>query len=212
GPGQSRPLPALPALVNIASPSELLRRRPDIRAVEQALAAATARIGVQTADLFPRVTFNGNIALESSQISGLAKGGADTFSFGPRLSWAAFDLGRGRARIKAARASADAELAFYEKTVLLALEETENALVEFGRERARRNHLAAAASAAGDAFKLARQRYDGGVSDFLAVLDAERSQLAIEAQLAQSETRTATALVAIYKSLGGGWEIELPQK
>ncbi|MFA6561145.1 MAG: multidrug efflux RND transporter permease subunit [Verrucomicrobiia bacterium] len=209
---KAAPLPALPALVNIASPSELLRRRPDIRAVEQALAAATARIGVQTADLFPRVTFNGNIALESSQISGLAKGGADTFSFGPRLSWAAFDLGRVRARIKAARASADAELAFYEKTVLLALEETENALVEFGRERARRNHLAAAASAAGDAFKLARQRYDGGVSDFLAVLDAERSQLAIEAQLAQSETRTATALVAIYKSLGGGWEIELPQK
>ncbi|MBI5818775.1 MAG: multidrug efflux RND transporter permease subunit [Verrucomicrobia bacterium] len=207
---KAAPLPTLPALVNIGSPSELLRRRSDIRAAERALATATALIGVQTADLFPRVTFNGNIALESSQISGLAKAGADTYSFGPRISWAALDLGRVRARIKAARAHADAELAFYEKTVLLALEETENALVSFSQERARRDYLGASERDAGKAFLLARQRYDGGVSDFLAVLDAERTQLEIQAQLAQSETRTATALVAIYKSLGGGWEIEIP--
>ncbi|MCX6908509.1 MAG: efflux transporter outer membrane subunit [Verrucomicrobia bacterium] len=206
---QAAPLPPLPALVNIASPSELLRRRPDIRAAERALAAATARIGVEIADLFPRVTFNGNVALESGHLTGLAAGGADTYSFGPRISWAALDLGRVRARIKAARARADGELAAYEKTVLLALEETENALVTFGRERARRDYLAASARDAGSAFVLARQRYDGGITDFLVVLDAERTQLEIQAQLAQSDTRTATALVAIYKSLGGGWEIEV---
>jgi multidrug efflux system outer membrane protein len=207
---QVAPLPPLPALVNIATPANLLRRRPDIRAAERALAAATARIGVETADLFPRVTFNGRVALESGHLAGLAAGGADNYSFGPRISWAALDLGRVRARIKAARARADGELAAYEKTVLLALEETENALVTFGRERARRDHLAASSRDAGSAFALARQRYDGGVSDFLSVLDAERTQLEIQAQLAQSETRTATALVAIYKSLGGGWEIEQP--
>jgi multidrug efflux pump len=205
---RAAPMPALPALVNIGTPSELLRRRADIRAAERALAAATAGIGIQTADLFPRVTFNGNVALESGHLAGLAAGGADTYSFGPRISWAAFDLGRVRARIKAARARADAELAAYEKTVLLALEETENALVTFGRERARRDYLGASERDAGRAFQLARQRYDGGVSDFLSVLDAERTQLEIQAQLAQSETRTATALVAIYKSLGGGWETE----
>jgi NodT family efflux transporter outer membrane factor (OMF) lipoprotein len=207
---QVAPLPPLPALVNIATPANLLRRRPDIRAAERALAAATARIGVETADLFPRVTFNGNVALESGHLAGIAAGGADTYSFGPRISWAALDLGRVRARIKAARARADGELAAYEKTVLLALEETENALVTFGRERARRDYLAASSRDAGNAFQLARQRYDGGVADFLSVLDAERTQLEIQAQLAQSETRTATALVAIYKSLGGGWEVEPP--
>ncbi len=202
------PLPALPALVNISNPADLLRRRPDIRVAERSLAAATAGIGIETADLFPRLTFNGNMALESSQLAGLARAGGDTYSFGPRLSWAALDLGRVRARIKAARARADVELAFYEKTVLLALEETENALVEFGHERARRDYLKAAARDAEEAFSLARQRYDGGVTDFLVVLDTERTLLNIQAQLAQSNTRTATSLVAIYKAMGGGWENE----
>ena len=204
------PLPAMSVLVNIGNPADLLRRRPDINAAERALAAATAGIGVETADLFPRLTFNGKIGLESSQIAGLARDGGDTYSFGPHLTWAALDLGRVRARITASRARADAELASYEKAVLTALEETENSLVEFGRERERRDHLNAASRNAREAFDLARQRYDGGVTDFLVVLDAERTLLDIEAQLAQSETRTATALVAIYKAMGGGWENEPP--
>ena len=206
------PLPSLPPLVNIGNPEELLRRRPDIRAAERSLAAATARIGVETADLFPRVTFNGNLGVSANEVSGFFKAGADTYSIGPRISWAAFDLGRVRARMKAANARADAELASYEKTVLIALEETEGALVDFGRVRIRRDELQESAKYAATAVELATQRYQGGIDEFLTVLDAQRTQLSIQEQLAQSETRTATALVAVYKALGGGWEIEYPAK
>jgi multidrug efflux system outer membrane protein len=198
------PIPALPPLVNIGNPADLLRRRPDIRSAEGSLAAATARIGVQTADLFPR---NGNLGVQASEVSGLFKGGADTYSFGPSITWAALDLGHVLARIKAANARADAQLAAYERTVLSALEETENALVDFGHEQVRHDYLRASERSATQAMALARQRYDGGVDDFLPVLDAQRTQLSVQAQLAQSETRTATSLVAIYKALGGGWEI-----
>jgi NodT family efflux transporter outer membrane factor (OMF) lipoprotein len=203
-----KPIPALPSLVSIGDPATLLRRRPDIRAAEGALAAATARIGVQTASLFPRVFFNGSVGFDANTISRIGEPGTDAYSFGPQITWAALDLGHVLARIHAARANADAQLAAYEKTVLTALEETENALVDFGREQIRRDYLRESAHSAVMATTLARQRYTGGVSDFLPVLDAERSQLEIEAQLAQSETRTATSLVAIYKALGGGWESE----
>jgi multidrug efflux pump len=203
-------IPALPPMVNIGNPAELLRRRPDIRSAESALAAATARIGVETADLFPRVFFNGSMGVQAYQIERLSEPGGQTYSFGPQITWAALDLGHVRARIKAANARADAQLAGYEKTVLIALEETENALVDFGREQVRRDYLRDSERSATQATALALQRYEGGVADFLPVLDAQRSQLAIQAQLAASETRTATSLVAIYKALGGGWEIEQP--
>ncbi len=202
------PIPNLPLLVNIGNPAELLRRRPDIRSAESSLAAATARIGVETSSLFPRVTFIGSLGVQASQISSLVQGGSDTYSFGPRISWAALDLGHIRARIKAADARTVAQLASYEKTVLTALEETENALVDFGQEQVRRDYLRASDRSATEAAALARRRYEGGIDDFLPVLDAQRAQLVIQAQLAQSETRTATSLVAIYKALGGGWEIE----
>ena len=204
------PIPALPPLISISNPAELLRRRADIRSAESSLAAATARIGVETADLFPRVFFNGSLGLQASQLERLSQGGAETYSFGPNITWAALDIGHVRARIKAANARADAQLAYYEKTVLTALEETENALVDFGREQVRRDYLRTSERSATQATTLARQRYEGGIADFLPVLDAQRTQLAIQAQLAQSETRTATSLVAIYKALGGGWEIEPP--
>jgi multidrug efflux system outer membrane protein len=205
---QPKPIPALPALVTIGDPAALLRRRPDVRAAEGALAAATARIGVQTASLFPRVFFNGNLGFNANTIDRIGQPGTDTYSFGPQITWAALDLGHVLARIHAAHANADAQLASYEKTVLTALEETENALVDFGREQVRRNYLRKSADSAVAATALARQRYIGGIADFLPVLDAERTQLEIEAQLAQSETRTATSLVALYKALGGGWESE----
>jgi len=203
------PLPALPEMVNISTPETLLRRRPDIRAAERSLAAATARIGVQVADLFPRVTFNGRLGLQASDVSRLVKPGADTYSFGPSITWAALDIGHVESRIHAAHAQADEQLAQYEKTVLNALEETENALVDFGNEQTRRDYLEVSASAATDALNLARERYRAGIADFLSVLDAERTLLTAQDQLAQSQTRTATSLVAVYKALGGGWEIEV---
>jgi outer membrane protein, multidrug efflux system len=202
------PIPALPALTDIGNPADLLRRRPDIRAAERTLAAASARIGVATAEFFPRVTFNGNVGFAAKNFADLGLAGRDTYSFGPNITWAALDLGHIRARLNAARANAEGQLAAYEKTVLLALEETENALVDFGREQARRDYLRQSDLSATAAMDLARQRYAGGLTDFLPVLDAERTQLDIQAQLAASETRTATTLVALYKALGGGWELE----
>jgi outer membrane protein, multidrug efflux system len=200
------PLPELPALVAIGNPEQLLRRRPDIRVAERNLAAATAHIGVAVADLFPRVTFNGSIGLQANTLAGLAARGSDTWNFGPSLTWAALDLGHVRSRIKAAGAQADAQLAQYQKTVLTSLEETEDALVDFGRDQARRDLLRESVKASQNAANLARERYESGAADFLTVLDAERVLLQARDQLAQTETQTATALVALYKSLGGGWE------
>ena len=200
-----------PTMVNIGDPGALLRRRPDIREAERSLAAATARIGIATADLFPRVTFNGNIGLEASSFSGLGKGGSDTWSFGPSITWALLDYGHVRARMQAAHAEADASLAAYERTVLIALEETENSLVDFSREQVRREYLRESERASASAARLARQRYEDGATDFLTALDAERVLFEAQDQLAQSNTRAFTALVAVYKSLGGGWEVEQQQ-
>ncbi len=199
-------LPQLPAVVNIGNPSELLKRRPDIANAERQLAAATARIGVATADLFPRVSLSGSIGYLATSFSGLGESDFRTTSFGPFLTWPAFDLGRVRARIRAADASAEGFLAAYEQAVLTALEEAENALVQFARTRQRQAHLQIAAEASAKAVELARIRYTNGVDSFLNVLDAQRQLLVIQDQLAQSETETGLALVALYKALGGGWE------
>ncbi|MDO9425095.1 MAG: efflux transporter outer membrane subunit [Methylobacter sp.] len=206
---QPAPLPRIPKSIHIGQPAELLRRRPDIRIAERTLAAATARIGVATADLFPRVTFVGTIALEASTFTGIGAARSDAYSLGPRISWAAFDLGRVYARIKAADARAEASLAQYEQTVLSALEETENALVNYNREKIRRELLSSAATASERAQELAHLRFAEGISDFLTVLDVELRLLQDQDRLAQSETATATALAALYKALGGGWESNL---
>lgn len=203
---QPKPLLKKSGPLAVGNPEQLLRRRPDIRMAERTLAASTARIGVATADLFPRVTFVGTLALEASTLSGLGAAGADTYSAGPRISWAALDLGRVYARIRAADANAEADLARYRQTVLNALEETENALVSYNREQQRRTLLAAAAEASEKAQKLARLRFEKGVSDFLTVLDAESRLFQDQIQLAQSETAAATALIGVYKALGAGWQ------
>ena len=203
----SAPLPKIPEIIQIGNPAELLRRRPDIRIAERSLAAATASIGVATADLFPRVTFVGTIALEASMLSAVGAKGSDSYLLGPRISWAAFDLGHVYARIKAANANAESSLAQYQQTVLNALEETENALENYNRERARQALLFSAAQASVRAEELARLRFNEGISDFLTVLDTELRLLDDQDKLAQSETTTATALAAVYKALGGGWEV-----
>jgi multidrug efflux system outer membrane protein len=201
--------PSLPKLITLGRPQDLLRRRPDIRAAERNLAAATARIGIATADLFPRVTFIGSIALEANTFTGLGGSASDSYSFGPSIRWAAFDLGRVRARIEAADAGAEANLALYERTVLTALEETENALVEFGRNQARRDLLVASAQQSEKAALHARQRFEEGVADFLTVLDAERTLLDAQDRLARSQTDTATALVASTRAWAAGGKSRL---
>lgn len=203
---QPGPLPEMPATIHIGNPTELLRRRPDIKVAERRLASATAQIGVATADLFPRVTFVGTFALEASNFTNLGSAGSDAYSLGPRITWPAFDLARVYARIDASDALARASLAQYQQTVLNALEETENALVNYNRQRAERDILAQAALSSQKAHELAHLRFREGISDFLTVLDTELRLLQDQERLALRETTTATALVALYKALGGGWE------
>jgi multidrug efflux system outer membrane protein len=200
-----RPMPALPALNAIGGPEALLRRRPDVRIAERNLAAATARIGVSVADLFPRITLIGSAGYDSSSWSKLGSVSSQTYSVGPSITWAAFDLGRVRARIHIARAETDIAFAAYEAAVLNALEDTENSLVSYGESQRREATLERAATESTTAARLARQRFEGGLSDFLSVLQAERDALAAEDSLAQGRTQTATSLIAVYKALGGGW-------
>jgi len=201
-----QPIPALPALTPVGDPAALLRRRPDIRVAERNLAAATAEIGVAVGDLFPKVTFTGSFGYAATQPHSLGDLGSRAYTIGPAISWAAFDLGRVRARIRARRAGADAALARYEQTVLQALEDTENALVTHARARESLVETERSARASAAAAAIARVRYTEGESNFLDVLDAERTQLEAQERLAQARTDAATSLVAVYKALGGGWE------
>jgi len=196
--------PKPPTELALGEPGELLRNRPDIRAAERSLAAATARIGVEVADLFPRVTLNGAIGLQASSLAGLTSPGADTYFFGPRISWAALDLGRVRQRIKAADARTEQALAIYEQTVLLALEEAENSLVALSRVRQRVAYLTEAERAAAEATDLARQRYRDGIADYLSVLDAERTLLNLQEQLVTARALSNTRLVAVFKAFAAG--------
>jgi outer membrane protein, multidrug efflux system len=199
-------LPALPQLTDVGDPAELLRRRPDIRVAERQLAASTALVGVAVGDLFPKVTFNGSFSYSAAQLSSFGDSASRGYVIGPSISWAAFDLGRVRAEVAGSRARADAALATYQQTVLRALEETEDALVTHARTRDSLKDAADAAVASRIAAHLARTRYEGGIVDFLEVLDAERTQLADEDRLAQARTDAATSLIAVYKALGGAWQ------
>lgn len=201
----AKPLPALATTHSIGTPEALLRRRPDIRIAERELASATAQIGVAVGDLFPRITFVGRWGFDALERSDLGNAASATYAFGPSIQWAAFDLGRVRQRIQQREAAADRALARYEQTVLQALEETDASLTAYAKAMVKQEHLQASATASLDAAALARTRFESGVADFLAVLDAERSALAAEDQLARSQTQTATALLATYKALGGGF-------
>lgn len=206
------PLAALPQDVAVGAPSDLLRRRPDIQAAERRVAAATARVGVATADLFPRLTLGGTLSTISPTLGGLFSASSESYAAGPLISWAFLDLGRVRARIDASDAAARASLAAYEGAVLKALEESENALVAYDRTRKETEHLEDAAAAGREGARLARVRFENGIADFLPVLDAERSQLEAEDRLAETRTRAATSLVAVYKAVAGGWPERMPDR
>jgi len=206
------PMPALPPLNAIGSPEALLRRRPDVRVAERRLAASTARVGVAMGDLFPKVTLVGDVGYFAPTFGDFGQSEARSFSVGPSISWAAFDLGRVRARISSSKALTDAALASYESAVLGALEDTEGALISYGRSQSRRDALKIAAAASDRAADLARKRFEGGLIDFLEVLDAERTALSAELLLSQSRTDAATSLIAVYKALGAGWRVPEPKK
>jgi multidrug efflux system outer membrane protein len=202
---EPQPLPGLKPVNGIGSPSTLLRRRPDIRVAERQLAAATADIGASKADLFPSVSITGLLGLNALHPGGLNSGQAYYYNLGGSIAWTLLDFGRIRSRIRQNEARTDAALAQYEKTVLTALEETEGALISFNRNQRRAESLFKAAHASEQAAKLARTRFEAGVTDFLTVLEAERQLLADREGLAQAQTDAGTSLVAVYKALGGSW-------
>lgn len=201
-----RPLPAIAKALPIGNPAELLRRRPDVQAAERQLAAATADVGVATADLFPRVSLSGFLGFTAGRGSQLGASAARAWAVAPTISWAAFDLGSVRARLRGAEADADGALAQYEQQVLLALEESENAFSDYGKRQQRLIALVRQAEASRAAAQQAAIRYREGTVDFLVLLDAERERLAAEDAQASAEVELYSGIVAIYKALGGGWQ------
>jgi multidrug efflux system outer membrane protein len=202
----AQPLPAIAKALPIGDPAELLRRRPDIRAAERQLAAATASIGVATADLFPRVSLSGFLGFTAGRGSQLGSSAARAWGVAPTITWAAFDLGSVRARLRGAEAEADGALANYEQQVLLALEESANAFSDYANNQQRLLALLRQAEASRAAAEQARVRYREGEVDFLVLLDAERERLAAEDAQALAEVELYRGIVAIYKALGGGWQ------
>jgi outer membrane protein, multidrug efflux system len=201
----AKPLPALPPTQRIGTPELLLRRRPDIQVAERQLAAATAQIGVAVADLFPRISFVGHWGFDAVSSADLGNSGTDSYAFGPSIQWAAFDIARVRQRIDQREAAANGALARYEQSVLRALEETDASLTGYSQALVKQRHLRQSAESSAEAATIARARFESGVADFLTVLDAERTMLESEDRLAASETQTATALLSMYKALGGGF-------
>lgn len=201
-------LPGIPASFAVGNPADLLKRRPDIRRAEQALAGSVAEYNIRVADLYPGISFTGGLGYLSTDWDRLGNQETETFSFTPRIHWAAFNLGRVDAQIDAADARTHQRIAEFEQRVLVALEETDNALQNFAREEERRTGLQRALAASNQAAFFARKKFEVGSSDFLTVLDAERSQLNVSAQLAQSDMQVLLNLVAVYKTLGGGWELQ----
>jgi NodT family efflux transporter outer membrane factor (OMF) lipoprotein len=196
-------LPPLPASVAVSSPDSIIRRRPDVAAAERRLAVERALVGAAKADYLPRITVGGSAGYSASAFDSLGDRGTFRYAVGPVISWPALNLGRIKARVDASRAREEEAKAQYSQTVLLALQEVETALVRYRTARARVEQIEYAASASERAANLARLRFSGGVSDFLQVLDAERTQLEAQDQLAQGRTDAATAYAALYKALGG---------
>lgn len=196
--------PLIKALA-IGDAGDLLRRRPDVQAAERRLAGQTARVGVATADLFPRVSVTGFVGFLSGDLSSFGSASSRAWSVAPTVTWPGLDFIGARARLKAQEAREEASLATYDQTVLRAIEDLENALVAYRQQQAQLASLTEQASASRRAAELARVQYREGGIDFLVLLDAERTLLAAEDALSVAETGVNTNVVAIYKALGGGW-------
>ena len=199
-------IPVAPASVPVGLPSELLLRRPDIRTAERELAAATARIGVAVADLYPKFSLTGLFTGREGDLGSLLSSAGRAWSIGPGVSWPIFDGGRIRANIEVQNTREDQAALLYQQTILYALEEVENGLVGFAQEQVRRESLAAAVESNRRSVRIANERYVQGLEDFLSVLNAQQQLFQSEDLLAQSQSLVLTNLVSLYKALGGGWE------
>jgi NodT family efflux transporter outer membrane factor (OMF) lipoprotein len=208
---QAAPLPPTPPEVPAGLPSDLLRRRPDIRMAERRLAAATAQVGVARGDLFPKFSLTGNFGYQSASTGNLFTPGSTAWSLGPAIQWHLFDAGRVRANIRVQDARQEQALASYEKTVLTGFEDVENALVDYAKEQARNVPLRAAVASSRKSLEISREQFASGLTSFINVLDAERSVYQAQDSLVQSDQAVVQDLIALYKALGGGWSEEAKQ-
>lgn len=199
------PIPSPPMAIAVGIPADVLRRRPDIRAAERNLAAATARIGEAEADRYPDFSLSGSLGLESLALDSLFGGGAVTRSLAASLAANLFDGGRIRRNIEIRTALQEQALASYETTVLNALEEVENILAGLANRQAERDALRVATGSARSAAALAQAQYTSGLVDFQTVLDTQRSILNLESQLSSAESEIVSEVIRLYKALGGGW-------
>lgn len=209
---RAKPIPPAPPRVPLGIPSELARRRPDIRQAEARLHEATATIGVAVGDFYPKITFNGNVEYNALDLKNLFKGSSLQYVLGPSISLPIFAGGRLTSTLELREAQQQEAAISYHKTVLQAWHEVVNALVAWRTEEKRRAHLKKQTQHSREALALARVRYANGVADFLAVLDAERTLLQAELQYAQSTAAVSADLVQLYKALGGGWEGAFPDE
>jgi NodT family efflux transporter outer membrane factor (OMF) lipoprotein len=197
--------PHLGALIPVGDGAGLLRRRPDVRQAERRLAAATARIGVATADLYPRITLTGLYGGVSSSISDLGSESALTWGVGPTVSWSFPIQSAPRARVRQAKAAAAAALAGFDSAVLQALKETEQSLATYGAELDRRQALADGQDEARQAFAQADDQFQAGSVSTLDLLTAEQTLIAADAAVAASDAALAQDQIGLFKALGGGW-------
>ncbi|MGH6834916.1 MAG: efflux transporter outer membrane subunit [Methylocella sp.] len=211
---RAKPVPPAPPRVPLGIASELARRRPDIRAAEAQLHAATADIGVAVAEFYPSVKLNSsnaNVGLNALDFKDLWKGSSLQYVLGPSLSIPIFDGGRLKSMLELREIQQQEAAITYRKTVLQAWHDVVNALVAYRTEQQRRARLKDQVDHSRRALALSRTRYDNGVIDFITVLDAARTLLQAELQYAQSTTNVSTNVVQLYKALGGGWEQTFPE-
>jgi outer membrane protein, multidrug efflux system len=204
----SGPMLRLPDTLFVGSPEQLVRRRPDVLSAERQLAARSLFVGAARAEYLPRVTLSARAGYAATAVDSLFKRGNSRLLFGPVVNFPLFDIGRVRQKVEVAQSGQDEAQARYNATVLQALEESEGSLVTYDRAHARLSILESAVRSAAHAADLAQQRFEAGLTDLLQVLDAERTLLDAESQLTQGYTSAATALIAVYKAVGGTWPLK----
>jgi len=205
---ETKPLPVMPPEIPVGLPSDLLRRRPDIRRAEAQLHAATAQIGVAAADLFPKFSLVGSLSWQADTLAKLYTGAARTWSVGPSVNWPIFQGGSIIANVHVQQALRDQAYLTYQKTVLTALQDVENALIAYAKEWEHRKSLDDAVTANRKAVEVSMQLYSEGQTDFLNVLQAQGALYSSENAFVQSNSNLGQDLVALYKALGGGWETQ----
>ncbi len=207
----AKPVPPVPPTVPVGVPSELARRRPDIRQAEAQLHAATADIGVAQANFYPQITLSGSPSLQPLQLSNLGDWAAKTYAIGPSITLPIFEGGRLKYTLELRKAQQQEAAVTYQQTVLRAFHEVDDALTAYSAEQMRQRQLAVAVAQSQRNLDLARQQYTQGLATFLEVLTAERTLYTAERSYADSTTTISTNLVQLYKALGGGWEGSFPR-